>query len=98
MRNLVVKPVITEHSMKAAAGGIFTFAVFKMVRKPAIKKEIEKKFSVNVVSLSTSILKGGRKRVGKRMIEKVLSPWKKVMVKLAKDQKISLFDIGEKTK
>ena len=96
MQNIIIKPIITEKSMRDAALGKFTFVVAKMANKTAIKKKIEEQFKVNVVAVSTSIVKGGRKRVGKRMAEKILSSWKKAIVKLKKDQKIALFDTGGK--
>lgn len=95
--DVILKPVITEKSMHDAGMGKFTFAVMKTAHKGTIKKAVEKKFNVHVVSLTTSIVKGGRKRTGKRMTEKVLSSWKKATVKLKKDEKIALFDVGGKT-
>lgn len=96
MQDTIIKPVITEKSMQDVNLGKFTFVVLKTANKDLIKKEVEKKFSVNVVSVATSIIKGRRKRTGKRMVEKRLPEWKKATVELKKDQKIALFDIGKK--
>ena len=96
IQDIILKPIITERSMQDVTLGKFTFAVLKTANKAQIKQKIEDQFKVNVVAITTSIVKGGRKRVGRRMVEKILSPWKKAIVKLQKDQKIALFDVGEK--
>lgn len=92
----IIKPVITEKSMEDAKSGKFTFVVAKAANKENIKKNVEKAFSVNVVSVRTAIIKGRSKRTGKKMIEKLLPFWKKATVQLKKDQKIALFDVAEK--
>lgn len=96
MNQGMVRPVISEKSMLDASNGKFTFVYGLSARKEHIKKEIEHAFSVHVMSLATSVMKGGRKRVGKRKEEVNISPWKKATVTLAKGEKISLFDIEEK--
>lgn len=93
----MIRPIITEKSMHDAQNGKFTFVFAKTARKEQIKKEIEQAFSVHVMSLSTSVVKGGRKRIGKRKEEVSVSPWKKATVMLATGEKISLFDIEEKS-
>lgn len=93
--DIIIKPVITEKSMQDAKAGKFTFAVLKTANKSAIKLATEKKFNVHVVSLTTSIVKGTRKRTGKRMIEISTAFWKKATLRLKKDENIGLFDIGK---
>ncbi len=94
----MIRPIISEKSMHDAQSGKFTFVFAMSARKEGIKKEIEKAFNVHVLSLYTSVVKGGRKRIGKRKEEVRVSPWKKATVMLAKGEKISLFDIGEEKK
>ncbi len=94
----MIRPIISEKSMQDAKSGKFTFVFAKYSRKEDIKKEIEKAFNVHVLSLATSVVKGGRKRIGKRREEVRISPWKKAIVMLSKGEKISLFDIGEEKK
>lgn len=94
--DVFIKPVITEKSMQDAKLGKFTFVVAKTANKGSIKKNVEKQFSVNVVSVKTSIVKGRSKKTGKKMIEKTLPSWKKATVELKKDQNIALFDVAEK--
>ena len=94
--DVIIKPVITEKSMQDAKLGKFTFVVAKAANKANIKINIEKSFSVNVIAITTAIIKGRSKRVGKKMTEKLLPFWKKAIVELKKDQKIALFDVAEK--
>lgn len=89
-------PVITEKSMTDAGNGRFTFRVDRFADKNTIKKEVEKKFDVHVISVQTQVVKGRTKRVGKKFVEKKLSPWKKATVEVKKGEKIALFDIGGK--
>ena len=91
--SVIIKPVISEQSMKEADHGKFTFQVIKTAGKDVIKKVIEGQFKVNVVGLSTSVMKGNRKRVGKQRREISASSWKKAVVTLKKGQKIDLFDL-----
>lgn len=92
--NIIISPLITEKSMQDASNGKFTFKVEKSSNKSEIKREIEKAFSVNVVGISTSILKGKKVRTGTRRIEKEVSPYKKAVVTVKKGQKIGMFELG----
>jgi len=94
IRDVVIAPIITEKSIKDAGLGRFTFKVTLSANKPVIKDAIEKKFSVKVLKIFVSIVKGRTDRKGIKREEFVKSAWKKATVKLAKDQKISLFDTG----
>jgi large subunit ribosomal protein L23 len=88
-----VSPVISEKSMHQGTLGKFTFRVSGTGDKPAIKRVIEKQFKVNVVSITTSILKSRGRRGGPKREERVLSPWKKATVTLKAGQKIDIFDV-----
>lgn len=94
-RLIIKRPLITERSMAQTKKGFYTFAVSKDERKESIKKAIEKLFNVNVLSLRTISRPGKVKRSGKTRTLTRSSDWKKVIVKLKKDQKIALFDIGK---
>ncbi len=95
-RDVIIAPVITEKSMKEAGVGRFTFKVDITANKPLIRTAIEKQFKVKVLKIFVSIVKGKTDRRGIRREEFVKSSWKKATVQLAKDQKISLFDVGGK--
>lgn len=94
INNVLIRPIITEKSMNGVAVGKFTFEVKKEANKSAIKNAVEQQFKVNVISVTTSLVKGKRGRVGVRRIEKVKTPWKKATVELKNGQKIDLFDTG----
>lgn len=96
--NVILSPLITEKSMADASNSKFTFKVFKSANKNEIKKAIEKNFSVNVIGISTSILKGKKIRVGARRAEKKVDSWKKAIVTVKKGQKIGLFELGGEDK
>lgn len=83
--------------MKDVSLGKYTFMVAKDAAKGAIKQALEKMFNVHVVSVSTSIVKGRTKRVGKRREEVDQASWKKATVRLRKGEKISLFEPGSAT-
>lgn len=94
LNNIIIRPVITEKSMTDVGKGRFTFEVKKEADKNAVRSAVEQQFKVNVISITTSIVKGKRGRTGVRRIEKVKSPWKKATVELKSGQKIDLFDTG----
>lgn len=96
LNNVIIRPIITEKSMLDVSKGRFTFEVNKAANKNTVKRAVEQEFKVNVVSVTTSIVKGKTGRFGVRRIEKVKSPWKKATVELKNGQKIDLFDTGTK--
>lgn len=92
--DIIIRPVITEKSMQDANLGKFTFAVHKYAGREKIKKAVEQAFQVTVKNISVSLVKGKRKRVGVRRVEKQGSVWKKAIITVAAGQKIDLFDAG----
>lgn len=90
----IVKPVITERSIKEAEKNKFTFLVLKTADKRVIKKEVEDRFKVNVKGISTNIIKGRKKRSGTKRIEIEEQVFKKAVIKLETGQKIDFFDVG----
>ena len=96
MNNVILRPIISEKSTKDAGNHKFTFLVSKVSNKTAIKSAIENQFKVKVLGISTNIVKGKTKRVGERRAEIKISSWKKAIVTLPKDQKISWFNVEEK--
>ncbi|MCL4353681.1 50S ribosomal protein L23 [Patescibacteria group bacterium] len=92
MKNVLISPIITEKSMRDTHQNKFTFKVNKKADKTNIRKAVEKTFNVHALSVATSVVKGGRKRIGQRRTEVSVSPWKKAIVKLKEGEKIDLFD------
>ena len=94
MINIIISPIITEKSMKAAEGGKYSFLVSRFSSKTDIKQAVARMFKVNIVNVRTIIIKGKRKRSGARRVEINDSEMKKAIVKLKKGDKISLFEPG----
>ncbi len=90
--NVIMAPIISEKSMADAAKSKFTFSVSRRADKASIKKEVEEKFKVNVLSVATITTKGRSTRTGTRRVEVTKQPKKKAIVTIKAGQKIPLFD------
>ena len=90
--DVINAPIISEKSTKDAGVFRFTFKVSKKADKLAIKKAVEGKFKVNVISVSTMNVKGRTRRFGARRIETALPSFKKAIVQLKSGEKIDLFE------
>lgn len=89
---ILLKAHISEKSMKLAGRGEYTFEVAKGANKEQVKKAVEEKFKVNVLKVAIINIKGEvrtQKRV--RKFYRTAS-FKKAIVKIAKDQKIAIFE------
>ncbi len=92
VHDIIIKPIISEASLKDAALGKYSFLVVKSANKTEIKNAIEKTFDVKVVKISTNITKGSttrNTRVG-RVVTDLAD--KKARVVLSKGQSIAIFD------
>ena len=92
LQTIIIRPVITEKAMAAAAKGKFTFAVQKSASKEAIKRAIGNSFHVTVTGVQTTVIKGKRKRVGQRRTEVTDTVWKRAVVTLKKGEKLDMFE------
>lgn len=91
-QDILIKPIISEQSLKDAGNGKYTFLVNKKANKTQIKKAIEDVFSVKVTDIKTNITKGTEvrnTRIGRRF--STFSD-KKARVVLSKGQSIAIFD------
>lgn len=94
---IIKKPIITEKSLADAQNGIFTFKVDRDATKIQLKEAIEKMFNVHVQAITTAVIKGKKRFVGRRRQLIYQSSIKKARVKLAPSEKIDLFEVrGEK--
>ena len=90
---LIKSPIITEQT--AQLGEKINQVVFKVdlnANKREIKKAIEKLFKVEVIKVTTSIVKGKRKRNRFGIYKK--SNYKKAFVSLSKDSDIQFEGIN----
>jgi len=65
LRDIIKRPVITEHSADLMADKKYTFEVDPKANKTEIKQAIELAFGVEVEKVNTMNLKGKFKRMGR---------------------------------
>ncbi len=68
----------------------YVFEVDKKATKLTIKRAVEKAFGVKVEDVRTMVVPGKVKRMGR--FEGKSPTWKKAVVRLKKDQSITMFD------
>ena len=90
-QDIVIRPIITERSMKGIGAGKYTFEVAKDANKIEIAEAVHKIFSVDVTKVNTLRVKGKAKRVG-RFPEGKTPDWKKAYVTLKPGQRIDIFE------
>ena len=91
MYQIVIKPLVTEKgTTMLSEGNWVTFKVHKGSNKIQIREAVQKIFSVSVLKVNTQIVRGSRKRFGKRTGH--TKAWKKAMVQLKEGDKIEIFE------
>lgn len=88
-RDIIIRPVITEHSYDQMERNTYTFEVAKDANKIEIRLAVEQIFKVNVVKVNTLTVKPKPKRV-RYQLGKTRS-WKKAMVTIKEGDSIELF-------
>jgi large subunit ribosomal protein L23 len=91
---IIIAPIVSEKSMSDVAKNRYTFKVEVKANKDEIRKEISRKFKVDILKISTIIIKGRKYKSGARRSEVLQSPFKKAIVTVKVGQKISIFDQG----
>ncbi len=91
-QHIIIKPVVSEKSLKDAAAGKYTFLVNNKANKTEIKKAIEEIFEVKVTKIMTNITKGSTTRNTKVGRKVTVFSDKKARVVLQKGQSIAIFD------
>lgn len=89
MKNILIKPVISEKALGAQDADKYVFHVDTKANKDMVKKEVERLFKVNVVDVNITRIPGKLKRVGR--IYGRRSEVKKATVLIKKGQKIEEF-------
>ena len=89
-REVIIRPVITEHSYDMMNKNTYTFEVAKDSNKVEIRQAIEAIFNVTVTKVNTLNVKSKPKRV--RMQPGRTRTWKKAMVTLKDSDTIELFN------
>lgn len=88
-RDIIIRPIITEHSYDMMEDNVYTFEVAKTANKIEIRKAVEELFNVKVSKVRTLNVKPKNKRV--RVVPGKTRTWKKAMVTLAEGDSIELF-------
>lgn len=88
-REVIIRPVITEHRYDMMEKNTYTFEVAKDANKVEIRQAIEAIFNVSVVKVNTLNVKSKPKRV--RYSQGNTRTWKKAMVTLKEGETIELF-------
>ncbi len=91
MHEVIIRPLITEKiTGLTETDNQYGFIVDRRANKVEIRNAIEKKFEVKVTSVRTINVQGKVKRLGRFSGKR--SDWKKAVVTLAKENKITLFE------
>ncbi len=92
LNNIVEKPIITEQSMADVHQGKYTFKVNTKASKKEIAQVVQRLFNVQVTNVTTRIMPGKQRRIGRTNKFTKTSSWKKAVVSLEEGQKIDLFE------
>ena len=88
-REVIIRPIITEHSFDMMEENTYTFEVAKDANKVEIRQAIEAIFNVHVEKVNTLNVKSKPKRV--RYHAGHTRTWKKAMVTLKQGETIEIF-------
>lgn len=88
-REVIIRPIITEHSYDMMENNVYTFEVAKDSNKVEIRQAIEAIFNVSVAKVNTLNVKPKPKRVRYQVGQ--TRTWKKAMVTLKEGDTIELF-------
>ncbi len=90
MKQVVIKPVITEKSMRLAGAGTYMFDVSSYANKVTVAEAVKAQFKVDPTEVRTTILKGKVKQL--KGIKGTRKDKKRAYVTVKKGQTISAFD------
>jgi large subunit ribosomal protein L23 len=91
LRQVIQRPVITEKStIEREQQNIVTFAVHLDANKHEIRRAVEELFSVKVLEVRTTRMRGKERRVGKFVGDR--PSWKKARVRLRPGDTIEFFE------
>ena len=88
-REIIIRPIISEHSYDLMEDNKYTFEVHKKANKIEVAKAIEAIFGVKVTKVNTLNVKAKPKRM--RYQEGKTRSWKKAIVTLKEGDTIELF-------
>jgi large subunit ribosomal protein L23 len=88
--DILLAPVLSEKANLLREEGKYVFKVDPAATKIQIKEAVRRLFNVHPISCTVMVVGGKPKR--QRSRSGYTSTWKKAIVRLPKDEKISLFE------
>ena len=88
--DILIEPVLSEKANLLREEGKYVFKVAQSANKLQIKEAVRKLFNVHPISCTTMVVGGKPKR--QRYRKGYTSTWKKAIVRLPKEEKISIFE------
>jgi large subunit ribosomal protein L23 len=88
--DILLAPVLSEKANMLREEGKYVFKVDPAATKIQIKEAVRRLFNVHPISCTVMVVGGKPKR--QRSRSGYTSTWKKAIVRLPKDEKISLFE------
>ena len=88
--DILIEPVLSEKANLLREQGKYVFKVAQSANKLQIKEAVRRLFNVNPVSCTVMVVGGKPKRV--RYRKGYTATWKKAIVRLAKGEKIAIFE------
>ena len=88
--DVLIEPVLSEKANLMREQGKYVFKVDPAATKPQIMEAVKKLFNVHPVSCNVMNYGGKPKRLRSR--SGYTASWKKAIVRLAKDEKITVFE------
>lgn len=95
MINTLIRPIITEKSMRHAARGVYTFEVLPGANKSQVKQAVQTAFKVTVAAVNISMRHIPAKSTGPKRLSGAEGKAKYATLTLKPGQKIELFDLKE---
>jgi len=87
---ILIEPVLSEKANILREQGKYVFKVDPRANKIQIKEAVRRIYNVHPVSCTVMVIGGKPKRLRSR--PGYTSSWKKAIVRLSKDEKISIFE------
>jgi len=88
--DILLEPVLSEKANLLREEGKYVFKVAMSANKLQIKEAVGKLFNVHPISCNVMVVGGKPKRL--RYRNGYTSAWKKAIVRIPKDEKITLFE------
>lgn len=89
LRDVIVRPIVTEKSTMGAEAGKYVFEVADRANKTQIREAVEAIFEVNVTQVNVSRVRGKWRRFGRSRGKR--PDWKKATVTVQPGQTIEIF-------